>query len=178
MRSPLLFAHVIASFVIKTVAFIKITRKSCFRYNFQISFTLLFIIISFQFSSVAQLCLTLCHPMDCSIPGFPVHHKFPEHTQTHVHWVSDVIQPSHPLSTAGSRRETFHSWQRSWGRRLGICKGGIEPRECPRIFSSIYPQTTRVCLLYCFVLSPLTLLGAVPHHHLALSVKELTYSSN
>ena len=40
------------------------------------------------------------------------------------------------------------------------------------------PPKTRVCLLYCFVLSPLTLLGAVPHHHLALSVKELTYSSN
>ena len=79
---------------------------------------------------------------------------------------------------AGSRRETFHSWQRSWGRRLGIRKGGIEPRECPRIFSSIYPPKTRVCLLYCFVLSPLTLLGAVPYHHLALSVKELTYSSN
>ena len=40
------------------------------------------------------------------------------------------------------------------------------------------PPKTRVCLLYCFVLSPLTLLGAVPHHHLTLSVKELTYSSN
>ena len=62
--------------------------------------------------------------------------------------------------------------------RLGIRKGRIEPRESPRIFSSIFPQKTRVCLLYCFVLSPLTLLGAVPHHHLALSVKELTYSSN
>ena len=44
--------------------------------------------------------------------------------------------------------------------------------------SSIYPKKTRVCLLHCFVLSPLTLLGAVPHHHLTLSVKELTYSSN
>ena len=79
---------------------------------------------------------------------------------------------------AGSRRETVHSWQRSWGRRLGIHKGGIEPQECPRIFSNIYPQKTRVYLLYCFVFSPLTLLGAVPHHHLTLSVKELTYSSN
>ena len=74
--------------------------------------------------------------------------------------------------------EAFHSWQRSWGRRLGIRKGGIEPQESPQISSSIYPQKTRVCLLYCFVLSPLTLLGAVPHHHLTLSVKELTYSSN
>ena len=77
-----------------------------------------------------------------------------------------------------SRRETLHSWQRSWGRRLGILKGRIEPQESPWIFLSVYPQKTRVCLLYCFVLSPLTLLGAVPHHHLALSDKELTYSSN
>ena len=80
--------------------------------------------------------------------------------------------------TLGSQHAALHPWQRSWGRRLDIRKGGIEPRECPQIFSSIYPQKTRVCLLYCFVLSPLTLLGAVPHHHLSLSVKELTYSSN
>ena len=52
-----------------------------------------------QFSSVAQSCLTLCNPMDCSLPGFPVHHQLPELTQTHVHWVSDAIQPSHPLSS-------------------------------------------------------------------------------
>ena len=50
-----------------------------------------------QFSSVAQSCPTLCDPMDCSTPGFPVHHQLPESTQTHVHWVGDVIQPSHPL---------------------------------------------------------------------------------
>ena len=49
------------------------------------------------FSSVAQSCLTLCDPMDCSTPGLPVHHQHPEFTQTHVHWVSDAIQPSHPL---------------------------------------------------------------------------------
>ena len=49
------------------------------------------------FSSVAQLCLTLCDPMDCSAPGFPVHHQLPELAQTHVHQVSDAIQPSHPL---------------------------------------------------------------------------------
>ena len=51
-----------------------------------------------QFSSVAQSCLTLCNPMDCSTPGLPVHHQLPEFTQTHVHWVGDAIQPSHPLS--------------------------------------------------------------------------------
>ena len=50
-----------------------------------------------QFSSVAQLCPTLCNPMDWSTPGLPVHHQLPESTQTHVHWVGDAIQPSHPL---------------------------------------------------------------------------------
>ena len=48
--------------------------------------------------SVAQLSPTLCHPMDCSLPGFPVHHQVPELAQTHVHWLSDAIQPPHPLS--------------------------------------------------------------------------------
>ena len=52
---------------------------------------------SVQFSSVTQLCLTLCNPMNRSTPGFPVHHKLLEFTQTHVHRVSDAIQPSHPL---------------------------------------------------------------------------------
>ena len=53
-----------------------------------------------NFISVAQLCLTLCDPMDCSTPGLPVHHQLPELTQTRVHWVSDAIQPSHPLSSS------------------------------------------------------------------------------
>ena len=50
-----------------------------------------------QFSSVVQSCLTLCDPMDCSMPGFPVHHQLLELIQTHVHQVSDAIQPSHLL---------------------------------------------------------------------------------
>ena len=54
-------------------------------------------ISSVQFSSVAQSCLTLCYPMNCSMPGLPVHHQLPEFTQTHVSRVSDTIQPSHPL---------------------------------------------------------------------------------
>ena len=54
---------------------------------------------SVQFSSVAQSCLTLCDPMNHSIPGLPVHHQLPESTQTHVHQVDDAIQPSHPLSS-------------------------------------------------------------------------------
>ena len=52
-----------------------------------------------RFSSVAQSCLTLCDPMDCSTPFFPVHHQFPELVQTHAHQVGDAIQPSHPLSS-------------------------------------------------------------------------------
>ena len=57
---------------------------------------------SFQFSSVAQSCPTLCDPMDCSTPGFFVHHQFLQFTQTHVHWVSGAIQPSHPLPSPSS----------------------------------------------------------------------------
>ena len=54
---------------------------------------------SVQFSSVAQSCPTLCDPMDCSTSGFSVHHQLPELAQTHVHRVTDAIQPSHPLSS-------------------------------------------------------------------------------
>ena len=56
-------------------------------------------ILSVQFSSVTQSCPTLCDPMNCSTPGLPVHHQLPEFTETHVHQVSDAIQPSHPLSS-------------------------------------------------------------------------------
>ena len=52
-----------------------------------------------QFSSVTQSCPTLCDPMNCSTPGLSVHYQLPESTQTHVHQVSDAIQPSHPLSS-------------------------------------------------------------------------------
>ena len=51
----------------------------------------------FQFSLVTQSCPTPCEPMDCSMPGFPVHHQLLETVQTHVHWVGDAIQPSQPL---------------------------------------------------------------------------------
>ena len=55
--------------------------------------------ISHQFCSVSQSCPTLCDPMNCSMPGLPVHQQLPEITQTHIHRVSDAIQPSHPLSS-------------------------------------------------------------------------------
>ena len=75
---------------------------------------------SVQFSSVIQSCLTLCDPVNCSTPGLPVHHQLPESTQTHVHWVSDAIQPSHPLSSPSppalnlSQHQGLFKWVSSW----------------------------------------------------------------
>ena len=69
-----------------------------------------------QFSSVAQSCPTLCNPMNRSMPGLPVHHQLPEFTQTHVHRVSDVIHPSHPLSSPSppapnpSQHQSLFQW--------------------------------------------------------------------
>ena len=71
---------------------------------------------SVQFSSVAQSCPTLCNPVNHSTPGLPVHHQLPEFTQTHVHWVSDAIQPSHPLLSLSppalnlSQRQGLFKW--------------------------------------------------------------------
>ena len=71
----------------------------------------------FQFSSVAQSCPTLCDLMDCTTPGFPVHHQLPEPTQAHVHPIGDAIQPSHPLSCSSppafnlsQHQGLFHEW--------------------------------------------------------------------
>ena len=62
---------------------------------------------SVQFISVCQSCLTLCYPMVCSTPGLPVHRQLPEFTQTHVHWINDVIQPIHPLVSFCSCLHSF-----------------------------------------------------------------------
>ena len=72
----------------------------CIIYYPNLQLTLSYIQIrSDQIRSVAQSCPTLCDPMNCSTPGLPVHHQLPEFTQTHVHRVSDAIQPSHPPSS-------------------------------------------------------------------------------
>ena len=74
---------------------------------------------SVQFTSVAQSCSTLCDPMNRSTPGLPVHHQLPEFTQTHVHRVSDAIQPSHPLSSFSppapnpSQHQSLFQWVNS-----------------------------------------------------------------
>ena len=72
-----------------------------------------------QIRSVAQSCPTLCDPMNRSMPGLPVHHQLPEFTQTHVHRVSDAIQPSHPLSSPSppapnpSQHQSLSQWVNS-----------------------------------------------------------------
>ena len=77
-------------------------------------------LLSIQFSSVSQSCLTLCNPMECSTPGLPVHHQLPEFTQTYVHQVSDAIQPSHPLWSPSppafnpSQHQGLFQWVSSW----------------------------------------------------------------
>ena len=81
-----------------------------------------------QFSSVTQSCLTLWDPLNCSMPGLPVHHQLLEFTHTHVHWVGDVIQPSHPLSSPSppalnpSQHQSFQMSQlfTSGGQSIGV----------------------------------------------------------
>ena len=96
--------------------------------------------IHVQFSSVAQSCPTLCSPMNCSTPGLPVHHQLPEFTQTHVHWVSDAIQPSHPLSSPSyppsifpsirvfSKESVLHiKWPKYWSFSFNISPSNEHP---------------------------------------------------
>ena len=97
-----------------------------------------------QISSFAQSCLTLCNPMNRSTPGLPVHHKLPEFTQTHVHWVSDAIQPSHPLASPSplapippsirvfSNESTLRMrWPKDWSFSFSI----IPSKEIPGLIS-------------------------------------------
>ena len=93
-----------------------------------------------QFSSVSQLCLTLFNLMNCSTPGLPVHHQLPEFTKTHVHRVSDAIQPSHPLSSPSpapnpSQHHSFFSkestlrmrWPKYWSFSFSISPSNEHP---------------------------------------------------
>src|SRR5574341_1396323 len=96
-----------------------------------------------QIRSVAQLCLTLCDPMNRNTPGHPVHHQLPEFTQTHVHRVSDAIQPSHPLSSPSlapnpSQLRVFSNestlrrrWPKYWSFSFSI----IPSKEIPGLIS-------------------------------------------
>ena len=96
-----------------------------------------------QFSSVAQLCPTLCDPMNRSTPDLPVHHQLPEFTQTHVYRVSDAIQPSHPLGSpspppippsirVSSSESTLRMrWPKYWSFSFSI----IPSKEIPGLIS-------------------------------------------
>ena len=77
-------------------------------FYFQPVWLLYLMCVSFQFSSVTQLCPTLCNPMNCSTPGLPVYYQLPEFTQTPVHRVSDTIQSSHPLLSPSSAPNPSH----------------------------------------------------------------------
>ena len=81
---------------------------------------------SVQFSSVTQSCPTLCDPMNRRTPGLPVHHQLPESTQTHVHWVSDAIQLSHPLLSPSP--PTFNLSQRQ-----GLFKWGSSSHQVAKV---------------------------------------------
>ena len=106
--------------------------------------TLYVISLSVQFSSVTQLCPTLCDPMNRSTPGLPVHHQLPEFTQTHEHRVSDDIQPSHPLLSPSppafdlsqhrvfSNESVLHiSWPKYWSFSFSI----IPSKEIPGLIT-------------------------------------------
>ena len=98
----------------------------------------------YQVSSVTQSCPTLCNPINCSMPGFPVHHQLPQFTQTHVHRIGDVIQPSHPLSSPcppapiptsirvfSSESTLRMRWPKYWSFSFGI----IPSKEHPGLIS-------------------------------------------
>ena len=81
---------------------------------------------AFQFISVPHSCPILCDSMNRSMPGLPVHHQLPEFTQTHVHWVGDAIQPSHPLSFPSppalslSQHQSLFKRVSSGGQNIGV----------------------------------------------------------
>ena len=119
-----------------------------------------------KFSSVTQLCLTLCDPMNRSTPGLPVHHQLLDITQTHVHWVGDAIQPSHPLSSPSppapnpSQHQGLFQWVTSsyevakilefqlqhhsfqWTPRADLLQNGLVGSPCSPRDSRVFSNTT------------------------------------
>ena len=97
-----------------------------------------------HFSSVTQSCLTLCDPMDCSTPGLPVHPQLPELTQTHVHWVGDAIQPSHPLSSRCLKQHLLilQAGVLEWGA-IAFSEGIEVPSKCPLLHQPRHTVTLK-----------------------------------
>ena len=98
-----------------------------------------------QFSSVTHSCPTLCHPMDCSTWCLPVHHQLPELTQNHVHWVSDAIQPSHPLSSLSpptfnlSQHQGLFKWVSSSHQVAKVLEFQFQHQSFQWIFRTDFP---------------------------------------
>ena len=114
-----------------------------------------------QFSLVAQLCPTLCDLMNCSTPGLPVHHQLPELTQTHVHRVSDAIQPSHPLSSPSlpalslSQHQGIFQWVSSSHQVARVLEFRLQHQSFQWIFRTDFLQS---CFLWvCFLNSKVVL---------------------
>ena len=109
---------------------------------------------SVQFSSVTQSCLTLCDPMDCSMPGFPVHHELPEFTQTHVHWVSNTIQPSYPLCPPPafnlSQHQNLFQWVSSSHQVAKVLELQLQYQFFQWIFRTVFPKNKVYHSFHCF----------------------------
>ena len=108
-------------------------------------------------SSVTQSCPTLCNPMDCSTPGLPVHHQLPELAQTHVHRVSDAIQPSHPLSSPSplafnlSQHQGIFQWLSSSHQMAKALEFQLQQQSFQWIFRTDYTSIKKKntpCLEY------------------------------
>ena len=130
---------------------------------------------SVQFSLVTQSCPTLCHPMNCSMPGLPVHHQLLEYTQTHTYWVGGTIQPSHPLLSPSppapnpSQHQGLFQWVNSshevakvsgfqlqhqsfqWTPRTDLLKDGLVRSPCsPRTLKSLLQHhSSKASILQC-----------------------------
>ena len=91
---------------------------------------------SAQVSSVTQSCPTLCDPMDCSTPDFLVHHQLLELAQTHVHWVGNAIQPSHPLSTPSPPTQGLFQWVSSSHQVAKVLEFQLQHQSFQWIFST------------------------------------------
>ena len=117
-------------------------------FSHRVQKSVLYICVSFaishigsSFSSVQSLsCVWLCDAMNCSMPGLPVHHQLPESTQTHVHWVGDVIQPSHPLSSPFppalnlSQHQGLFKWVSSSHHVAQVLELQLQHQSCQWIF--------------------------------------------
>ena len=129
-------------------------------------------LLSVQFSSVAQSHPILCDPMDCSTPGFPVHHQLLELTQTHVHQVGDAIQPSHPLSSPSlpafnlSQHQGLFKWISSSHQVAKVLEFQLYHQSFQRIFRTDFLRIDRLDLLAVQG----TLKGLLQHHSSKASI--------